>query len=172
MSVLIPGQGPLSSRACMEREKARLIIWFAKVEIRAWEWVNAVFRDPRPDKIFLVIGQTLTPEFAIAHQQERALDCEIMLEPFVGIPEIVKAKGILGYQFRNVSASLGFKLSPTVAAAGDPTLYSIFIEIFSSKVIRRIRFELHPTLSSRIDTAFASVPLLLYLAKPEGILRK
>ena len=158
MSVLIPAQGPLSSRACMEREKARLILWFAKVEVRAWEWVNAVFRDPRPDKIFLVTGQTLTPEFTIAHQQERASVCEILLEPQVGIPDIVEAKGVLGYQFQNVSASLGFKFSPPSVIENDAILYSIFIEIFSSKVIRRIRLELGSTLLSRIVAAFVSVP--------------
>lgn len=161
MSVLIPGQGPLSSRACMEREKARLIVWFATVEVRAWEWVNAVFRNPRPDKIFLITGQTLTSEFAIAHQQERASECEILLEPRVGIPKIVEAKGILGYQFQNVSASLGFKFSPPAATEGSPILYSVFIEIFGSKVIRRIHFELGSTLLSRIVAAFASVPLYI-----------
>ena len=112
MSVLIPGQGPLSARACIERQRARLLVWFATVEVRAWEWVNAVYHDSRPDNIFLVTGQTLTPEFAIAHQQERAVDCEVLLAPQVGIPEIVEAKGVLGYQFQNVSASLGFKVSP------------------------------------------------------------
>ena len=98
------------------------------------------------------------PEFTIAHQQECASDCEILLEPQVSIPEILKAKGILGYQFQHVSASLSFNFSPPVANEGDPGLYSVFLEIFSSKVIRRIRLQLGSTLLSCIVTAFASVP--------------
>jgi hypothetical protein len=155
MSVLIPGQGALSYRACVEHEKARLICWFAQVEIRAWEWVNALYRDSdsRPNKIFLVTGQTLTPEFDIAHQEDHAMDCEILVEPKVGVPKIIEAHAILGYQFRKVSASLGFRSSGP-ASSDQPVLYSVFIETFDSKVLKRIKVAIGSTMFSRIKNTF------------------
>lgn len=156
MSVLIPGNGPLSYRACLEDEKAKLICWFANIEVRAWEWVNAVFNNPRPGKIFLVTGQTLTPEYNIAHQDEQASDCEILLEPSIGIGEVVKGSAMLGYQLHRVSASLGFR-SFSSQTIGQTILHSVFIEIFESKVIRRLRFEVGSTLQTRIGSAFQSI---------------
>src|SRR5436853_4474926 len=97
MSVLIPGSGPLTYRASLEDEKARLIYWFARVEVGAWEWVNAVFNHPRPKQIYLVTGQTLTPEYNISHQDEQASDSEMLLEPGVGLAEVLKGNVRLGY---------------------------------------------------------------------------
>jgi hypothetical protein len=150
MSVLVPGQGPLLYRGCIEHAKARLICWFASVEVRAWEWVNAVYPGSRPNKIFLVVGQTLTPEFSIAHQEAHASDCEVVIEPSVGIPEIMDAHAIFGYDFQKVSASSGFRHFST----SDSTLHSVFMETFDSKVMKRIRFRLGSTLHSRVESAF------------------
>src|SRR5208282_6734716 len=40
MSALVPGQGPLVYRACIEEHLEYLRIWFANVQTRAWKWAN------------------------------------------------------------------------------------------------------------------------------------
>ena len=130
MSVLIPGQGELVHRACVEEQKAYLRTWFAVVEARAWKWANT-FGNARPNRIFLITGQTLTNEWAIAHQQNESTDCEILLEPSSGIPQLFEINGHLGYRYSSASASIGFnEYRPSSTTL--TSLHSVYLEIIES----------------------------------------
>jgi hypothetical protein len=156
MSILVPQQDPLAHRACIEHTRARLLYWFAKIELQAWEWVNAIYRhEHRPDKIFLVTGQTLTKQFAIAHHETGGAACGLVVTSKVGVTSILKAEMRLGYHLQNVTASTGFKFSPP-SDTGDPVLFSVYMETFDSKPIRRLRLERGSPLLTCINAAFVS----------------
>jgi hypothetical protein len=133
--VLVPGQEDLEYRGCVERQKAYLLTWFANVEERAWRYVNAMFQDTRPDKIFLTVGQTLTNEYAIFHQEASASQCEVVLEPSVGIPPMFHINALLGYQFHRVTASIGFNTYHRTSPE-DTRQYSVYFEVVESKPIK------------------------------------
>src|SRR5271154_459518 len=97
MSVLIPSHGPLLHRACIDREEWYLLEWFSTNEIRAWEAVNTAYRNNRPQKIFLVIGQTLTSEYAISHQEQSNRGCEILVEGGAEIGSLIDSQLFMGY---------------------------------------------------------------------------
>jgi hypothetical protein len=151
LSVLVPGQGPLTYRACVGRAKDSLIKWFISVEDRAWEYVNAVFGDSRPSTIFLVTGQTMTSEYWICHKQDGVKKCHILLEPGVGIPQILDATVHAGYQFERATAYLGFNIVHK-ASEDHSRLFSIYLQHYASKPRKRIAFE--PTRSSRLEKMF------------------
>jgi hypothetical protein len=73
---------------------------------------------------------------------------------------------------RRAARMEGLRCAFSSPADGTPILYSVFIDIFISKVVRRIRFELGSTLLYRIIDAFAPIPLLLYLSDIEDILER
>lgn len=141
MSVLVPGQEDLRRRICLGTHKQDMVIWFAAVEIKAWEWVNAVYGDSRPDKIFLVTGQTLTTEYAISHHESQPVCCEIVVEGSGGLPTSFDANRRLGYyDLRRVSATAGFDLVRRRQQGNDsPTQWTVFLEVFESKPLKRIR---------------------------------
>ena len=151
LSVLIPGQGPLSYRACVGRAKDSLIKWFISVEDRAWEYVNTVFEESRPSKIFLVTGQTMTSEYSICHREQGVNKCEIMLEPSARVPQILDATVHIGYQFERVSAYVGFNVVHK-ASEENPRLYSVYLQCYESKPRKRIAFE--AARSSRLEKMF------------------
>ena len=96
MSALVPGQDYLVYRACLEENLEYFRIWFVRVQTRAWKWANT-FGSSRPNKIFLITGQTLTNEFAIAHIQEENSEIEIILEPNMGAAEAIEINPSIGY---------------------------------------------------------------------------
>ena len=129
MSILVPGEGPLVHRACIEQNIYDLKDWFSAVEMHAWKAVNSYFRS-RPDKIFLVTGQTLTSKYALSHKQHVTSECEIYIESNAGVPIAAEANVLLGRTLKKVSASMGFEShSPT---NGSERLYSIFLETYES----------------------------------------
>ena len=162
LSVLIPGEKPLTRQTCLDQQKEKLITWFSAVEVLAWEWVNATYPKARPDTIFLVTGQTLTDEYDITHQEKAHSRCEVLLErdPNIESPEIE----VLGYKFHTATGFFGFETrrrkSPT--DTGKSRLYSVFLEIHESKPIKRIRFE--PALRARLEDMF-KLPLSLFFNK-------
>lgn len=154
LSILIPGQGPLQHRACLEEQKCYLRIWFAVVEARAWKWANT-FHNSRPDKIFLVTGQTLTNEWAIAHYQTNSSECEILLELGAGVPANLDVNMHLGYGFQRATAYVGFN-EHQPASDDNSMLYSVFFEVIESYPMNF--FPLEPKLLSLISDAFRLSP--------------
>ena len=134
LSIMIPGQDNLCHRACFARYKRELLRWFAMVETRAWKYVNTYFRHQLPSNIFLVTGQTLTDEFSITYQENESTDCKIILEPYLGIPQTVNAKPILGYNIEKASASIGFEVVLKKGQESCP-LYSVYLEEYKSSPI-------------------------------------
>jgi len=133
MSILVPGEGPLLHRGCIEEHQFDLIDWFSAVEMHAWKAVNSYFGSKRPDKIFLVTGQTLASKYALSHKQHVTSECEIYIEPNSGVPIAAETKVLLGYTLKKASASMGFEShSPT---SGVDQLYSIFLETYESSPI-------------------------------------
>lgn len=156
LSALVPGQGPLLHRACLEQHRDYLRRWFAAIEIRAWMWANT-FGEERPNKIFLVSGQTLTNEYSIAHSQEGGAEVEIVLEPSLGLPNAIEVNPRFGYQFSRASAQTGF----SHGMSASDKLYSIFFEVIESSPIKVL-----PTkrrLSVRIEDALKSAPVFIRL---------
>jgi hypothetical protein len=138
MSVLIPSQRPLLHRACLDREEWYLLEWFSVNEIRAWEAVNTAYRTNRPEKIFLVTGQTLTSEYAISHQEHSSNGCEILVEGGAEISSLVDARLFMGYDYQRVYASCGFEIMARNSSANDDEpRYSVYIEKYESFPIKR-----------------------------------
>ena len=150
MSALVPGQGPLVYRACIEEHLEYLRIWFADVQTRAWKWANT-FGASRPNKIFLVTGQTLTNEFAIAHLRDDNSEIEIVMEPNVGLANAVAINPRVGYHVSRATASMGFS-EYRPASQDDSRLYSVFFETIESFPMSFIPSE--HKLSCRLTDAF------------------
>lgn len=128
ISALVPGQGPLLHRACVEEHKIKFRTWFFSVEDLAWKWANTFGRE-RPNKIFGVSGQTLTNEYSIAHHQGNSSECEILVEPNISIPKVAEVSSVLGHQCRKASASIGFN---DHRSGDDSSMYSVFFEVIES----------------------------------------
>lgn len=150
MSALVPGQEDLVYRACLEENLEYLRIWFARVQTRAWKWANT-FGSSRPNKIFLITGQTLTNEYAIAHIQEENSEIEIIFEPKVGVAQAIEIDPSIGYHVSRATASAGFS-EYRPASADVSRLYSVFFEVIESTPINFISPE--HKLSCRISDAF------------------
>jgi hypothetical protein len=86
-SALVPAQKPFVHRDCFEDAIYPLLEWFAKVEPLAWEVVNVHHSNNRPDKIFLVMEQTLTSGYAITHKQTLDDECELRLSARIPLPK-------------------------------------------------------------------------------------
>lgn len=154
-SVLIPSQNPLQYRACLEAEEPELLIWFAKVERHAWEYVHTFFFNNRPDSIFLVLGQTLTDEYSICHLEAGSSSCEVSIEPSVNLGQLVKAHVGLGYGLKKASASIGFRIQrENNENTNILPLSSIYLQIYESFPLRRLQIMMKTTLSDRIERMF------------------
>src|SRR5579859_2633766 len=165
MSVLVPGQDDLLRRHCLGVYNQNLRAWFRMVEARAWKWVKGIYPNP-PRKIFLVIGQTLTPEYAISHQEEGSRSCEISVETKFGVPNIADANCVLGWQFEKAWVSAGFD---TVRKKGDGEehLFSVFLETVESRPMRRIPMVTNnPDLSKVFQYSFLSTCIDIQTFRP------
>jgi hypothetical protein len=150
MSVLIAGNEPLLRRACIARQNWLLVDWFATVEALAWVAVEARYGSKRPDRIFLVTGQTLATEYALTHQEHNAVVCEATVEASVQLPSIVNAEVFLGHGLKKASASIGFDFCQMKTLCdGRPRQYSLFLETFESAPIK--------LLSRRLSTRIAAM---------------
>ena len=128
MSVLVPGPEDLRRRLCVGRYGQELETWFAYVEAHAWEWVNARSDRNRPQKIFLVLGQTMTNQYAISHYAEETSTCEVHLRADADFPSIAKLSVLTGYSWGEVSTSAGFQfMKPR-----DNRLHSVFFNVLES----------------------------------------
>ena len=151
MSVLVPCQKPLVHRACMEQEQYNLLDWFSHAELLAWENVNA-YNEPseRPSKIFLVIGQTLTSSYAIAHKEHNSTECEVLLSSKIAIPNLIDAKGLAQYNVEKAHATLGFE---EIKTEESEKKYSIFLDVRYSFPIHRFQV-LSAGLKARLEDMY------------------
>src|SRR5438045_4586840 len=79
MSVLVPGQDDLVRRVCLGPRFQELLWWFFAAEEQAWGYVEGAYPH-RPDSIFLVVGQTLSAQYAICHQVNDSDSCAISVQ--------------------------------------------------------------------------------------------
>jgi len=150
-SVLVPAQRKLTHQGCFEDERRKLLDWFAKVELRAWEMVYAYHGDQsRPSKIFLVTAQTLTPGYAITHKQSGSTECEILISANIPLPAKAEANAFLGYKIETAHASHGFD---EVKAEQSGEEYAIFLNVYYSCPTRRIRLG-SPSLRTRVSDMY------------------
>jgi len=157
MSVLVAGQRDLKRRALRGPHEQKLLVWFASVEERAWSYVNAATGADRPDKIFLVTGQTLVSEYAISHIESTSTTCTIVFEANAGLPAVANAAFLAGHDVRTISASAGFEdVKRTLGENGEPEVFSVFLDVTESRPMKVIR---KSTLLSRIREAYAYVQL-------------
>lgn len=147
---MIPGQGPLLHRACIDQHEWYLLEWFATNEARAWEVVNATYPTNRPEKIFLVTGQTLTSEYAISHQERVHEGCQVSVEAVAEIPSVTNTKVFLGHGYQKVSASFGFEVVERKSEQSPPC-YSVYLEQHESSPMKRFQKR---TLSSRLEKMY------------------
>lgn len=139
ISVLVHGDDGLVQRACRRGMRWQLLRWFISVEARVWEFVTAHYGCHRPNKIFLVTGQTLTTEYWISHQEHLSMGCEVSIEGETGITNIIDGKTYWGNGLRRVRASFGFEVSSQRNNDGEERLHSIFFDTESSFPINRFR---------------------------------
>jgi hypothetical protein len=132
MSILILGDDPLKYRRCEGNNKFFLQDWFAHVEMLAWERAETYYQ--RPNEIFLVIGQHLSPAFAKSHKRYGSVACQIALEADVEIPNVVSTTALGSFGITRVEAKLGFeytiKKSDTEATSIE---YNIFLHTYSPR---------------------------------------
>lgn len=153
MSALLVGQDDLARRYLKGRYEHKVLAWFAAVEERAWRWVNAA--PDRPDKIFLVTGQTLASEYAISHAEGKTTTCAISFEAKADLPGILDVEVLMRHDIQSITASTGFEVVKKEEHGNDnPRLYSIFLEVIESRPMKIIR---KSTLISRIQAAFKYV---------------
>lgn len=137
MSALVPGQEPLLRRICLGHRLQEVKTWFGAIEAKAWAYVNAE-NEVRPQKIFLVVGQILTSEYSISHQETGTTSCKIELSFNTDLPPLGSAKLVTGYECERVQSSAGFQLVKRKSESGD-SLHSIFLKVVESKPMSFIR---------------------------------
>jgi hypothetical protein len=153
-SVLIPDQKPLSltQRGCFDHEAHFLKGWFFDVTDKAWEAANALYAaDGKPDKIFLVLEQTLTSKYSIAHKQGASNECEIRF--YASIPLPANASAVGSYKYESAKATLGFEMMPDEGEGQDKSEYSIFLDVSYATPSRTISIE-PPTLRVRLRARY------------------
>ena len=144
LSVLIPSQDALDERNCIEEQYYKLLDWFKRVEVLAWEKVNKYYgANNRPNSIFLVMGQTLSPSYAIAHTSSSSAECEVILEAKAGLPDALEAETFATYKFEKAFAAFGFQQQ--TQNSGDKK-YVIFFDGRSSSPIRMFKSNFKPLL--------------------------
>jgi len=126
MSVLVPDQDALRRRACIGERAQQLKTWFAAVQSNAWAYVNASTHK-RPPRIFLVTEQTLATSYAISHEHQRSITCEVSVEANAEVPALLKAGVLTGYTLGRVSVSTGFQKVRHQSV--DNSLYSLFFKV-------------------------------------------
>jgi hypothetical protein len=136
MSILYHGQDAIQNRQCIGEREQQLLSWFATVEESAWGYVNAT-AEPRPNSIYLVIGQVLTNEYAIAHNSAGSMQCSLSVAANVDVAGIINQNIRLGTSFQRVSVLAGFPL--VMSASPDNTLHSIFMKVRQSGPMSRFR---------------------------------
>ena len=152
MSVLMPGPDPLLHRACIDEQEWYLLEWFSTVVDNAWEAINAAYSTCRPEKIFLVTGQTLTSEYSISHQEQNSIGCEINVNVESGIPSLVDAHAFLSNGCTTATASFGFEvMKRKLDGETSVPCYSIYFETYESFPSKRFQ---NPNLSSRLRTMY------------------
>jgi hypothetical protein len=127
MSVLLPGPDDLRRRVALGEYAQHVKTWLLAIQDKAWEYVNT-FPGDRPQKIFLVTGQTLANEYAISHSQRASLSCEVTVEGEADVPNLINSKVFVGYQWGRVSASSGFE----IVARRSPIFHSLFLQVYES----------------------------------------
>jgi len=142
MSVLVLGDDPIQYRRCEGRDSYVLRDWFAAAEMHAWARVEAYFQG-RPKEIFLVLGQHLTPTYAISHKRYGSIECEVILEFGGELPDNVEARILGHYNVTRAFASVGFDQIISRSSETSPNLYSISLELapYKSGPIQRFRRE-------------------------------
>lgn len=127
MSVLLPGPDDLRRRVALGEYAQHVKTWLLAIQDKAWEYVTT-FPGDRPQKIFLVTGQTLANEYAISHSQRASLSCEVKVEGEAEVPNLINSKVFVGYQWGRVSASSGFE----IVGRRSPIFHSLFLQVYES----------------------------------------
>jgi hypothetical protein len=147
-SALVPAQKLFVHRGCFEDDIYSLMEWFAKVEPLAWEVVNVHHGNNRPDKIFLVIEQTLTSGYAITHSQTLDDECELRLSARIPLPKEGDANVFMGYKTEKAHATFGFEVQGEELEGNKE--YAIFLTIHESFPIQRLRLSKHSKLHAKV----------------------
>jgi hypothetical protein len=121
--------------------------WFAAVELNAWTAIDTYFHDSRPEKIFLIKGQTLTDEWAISHGDQGTASCEFSIEAGGDLPGFIRGHASLGHFVHKVTASSGFREMKR-DSPDEPRYYSVFVEVMESKPLKRFQTK---SFHARID---------------------
>lgn len=137
MSVLLAGQNDLRRRYLRGPYEQKFTNWFAKVEDRAWDWVNSL--PGRPNYIFYVTGQTLVSEYAISHIENTNSTCSVSFETAAAIPSVADVNVLLRHEVKRISASAGFEvIERKEDRDGNPRFYSVFLEVNKSYPLKLI----------------------------------
>lgn len=97
-----------------------------------------------PDSIFLVVGQTLSSEYAIFHQVNDSDLCEISVKANVAIPAVMESHLLLGYEYQTVKASIGFQ---QMAKQQGSLLHMLFLKVHESGPLKMFQLSAFAVLS-------------------------
>ena len=120
-------------RACHGRNYCDMLRWFAALEGRIWIFAQNELRS-KPEKIFLVLGQTMVANYWITYQESKDSHCELLLKGDVTIPDTVETKSFLGYGLEKAAPSPNseFEIVNVDRSTVTPSLHSVFLEVFVS----------------------------------------
>jgi hypothetical protein len=152
MSVLALGDDLVKHRRVVAEYSYALRDWFVWAEMHAWARVNAYCQSERPKEIFLVVGQYLSTDFAIAHKKYGSLECEVILEATAEIPSVVDARLIGSYGITKAHSTVGFDTVIRNSSSEPPAEYSVFLHTYGQKSGPFQRFK--TTLKSRVEEQY------------------
>lgn len=155
LSVLVPSSGPLYSRVCNDRAKPKLLEWFRSVHELAVNRVKETFPRLKIVKVFLVMGQTLTKQYAATYQPEHG-NCELRVQRHWTAPDSTSSGlndpnttsttsvrtaippgelKLSTVNFKTRTPTFGYFVDEATAYDGfeivtDRAMYSIFLEVY------------------------------------------
>ena len=167
--MLIPDPKSLYKIECKADQYYDLRNWFACVEDLAWETVNTFLAEDRPEKIFLLTGETLSPSYATAHTESTSQKIEMIVGAGATVPGPVK-NGVQFLDQFHMAPACGFEdIRPPSESGADRELFSIFLDVWPSFPLQRFK-KTEPLLLARLPDMFRWAVSWRRLKKKKGVL--
>lgn len=147
--MMVLGDDPIVHRLCYAENKFYLQDWFAWVELQAWARVGGYYADYKPKEIFLVIGQHLSPSYAITHQRNHSFVCEVQVEATGGLPNVMDGEAFSHVAINKARASFGFERCSRSDTQDHSIHYSVFLSTYSSRRVQLFKRPLLQLISTQ-----------------------
>jgi hypothetical protein len=101
---------------------------------KIWTTVDTRYASDRPDRIFLVLEQLLTPSYSITQKQGTSHECEIQFSASSRLPSVAEASIFSDYKVERAQAGFGFE----VTSEQSNIMYAIFLDVYNLPLSRGI----------------------------------